>query len=71
MGPTPPKRRKLSPRAPMSSPTNKQTSFIHSKMLTPIVQRKNSMTDYSVNKSLNVGTPQSILKVIYILLYDR
>lgn len=58
------KRIKLSPRAPTTSPSFKK-STIHSKMLTPVIKRNAALTQDFTNKSssLNICTPQSILKV--------
>lgn len=67
MGPSPPKRRKLSPRVSTVSPNySLSESLIHSKMLTPIVKRKTSLEHMQTPDDKyrqNVGTPQSILKV--------
>ncbi|KAJ8920901.1 hypothetical protein NQ315_015694 [Exocentrus adspersus] len=66
LGPSPPKRLKLTPRASTSSPTRRPSVSIQSKILTPIVKRKTSLQQDETlltNSSLNVCTPQSILKV--------
>lgn len=68
MGPSPPKRLKLSPRVSTVSPNRSlaDSQLIHSKMLTPIVKRKTSLEHRQTPDDkyrLNVCTPQSILKV--------